>query len=236
MRPRSCGDDYRGSFHAGPLSGGPVVKDAGSNPAVPHRPLAASPRYGPGRRPASGLWVWATAAPARPHGHSGGRVEEHLCGPAPRIGQDVELGGETALVRPISRRRGRRASSQLSGEPSGRSRPASGCSRPVPRRPAPRAFARTALATQAMPSLVRAEGRGRIAPSQAVAIDVDDAARHPSVIHARSAVGAGQGRAQTVHLCHSEPKQVAHERPLRCSVTLCMAAGWERFPWLPIVD
>ena len=129
---------------------------------------------------------------------------------------------------------GRPAGSQLSGEPSGRSRQASGCSRPVPHRPAPRAFARTALATQAMPSLVRAVGSGRIASSPAVAIDVDDAARHPSVIHARSAVGAGQG--QTDHLCHSKPEQVAHERPLRCSVTLCMAAGWERFPWLPIVD
>lgn len=141
-RSRSFGNQDRGSFHAGPLSGGPVVRDAAS-PAITQRPLAANPLHGGGRRSASGLWVWATAAPAGPHGYSDGRAEEHLCGPAPRIGQDVELGGETALVRPISRRRGRRASSQLSGGPSDRSRPASGCSRPVPCRPAPEAFART---------------------------------------------------------------------------------------------
>lgn len=105
-----------------------------------------------------GAWVWMTAAPARPHGHSGGRVEEHLCGPAPRIGQDVELGGETALVRPISRRP---ASTRWSARRleavrwTCRSRPASGCSRPVPRRPAPGAFARTRSCDSGDTSAVR---------------------------------------------------------------------------------
>ena len=227
-----------GRGHAWLLSGGPVVRDAASSPAITQRPLAASPRHGPGRRSASELGVWMTAAPARPHGHSGGRVEEHLCGPTPRIGQDMELGGGAALVRPISRRPASRPWSArklatvrwtfrqvASGIRMLASCPVSASARSI------RAHTLLRLSRY---RLVRGVGRGRITSSQAVAIDVGDAARHPSVIHARSAVGAGQG--QTDHLCHSKPEQVAHERPLRCSVTLCMAAGWERFPWLPIVD
>ena len=50
-------------------------------------------------------------------------------------------------------------------------------------------------------------GAGRISPAQPIAVDEDDAAQNPSVVHPRPAVALGKERPQPLNLLIRQPKQ-----------------------------
>jgi hypothetical protein len=58
--------------------------------------------------------------------------------------------------------------------------------------------------------LVRPIGSRRIPPAQAVPIDEDDPAQHPTVIHPGPAVALGEEGFQPSHLLVRQPIQVTH--------------------------
>ena len=66
----------------------------------------------------------------------------------------------------------------------------------------------------ALPAIVEGLRRSillrRVAPSQAVAIDEDNAAQHPQIIDAWAAMALGKERAKARHLHFGQPEQVAH--------------------------
>lgn len=70
------------------------------------------------------------------------------------------------------------------------------------------------VVTPALPAIIKCLGRSiftrRIAPSQSIAIDEDNAAQHPQIVNSRTAMALGEVGAKARHLRFRQPEQVAH--------------------------